>query len=932
MDANSYLDAPLTGLHNNDVNHQLVARTAMVSLFMVSALIVMPTAQAADIGSQSADTIALNDGDHVTADQRFNGILYGILNQYGRTANINLANDVSISATDSAYTEGVIIQGDNTILNANRLSIAVKGASGIAMDVSGAKDRINLGAGSQITLESNGSSLNNIGLSLRGGSTLQATGLNINVTSNNAKGLAVEEHGSNANLGAGSSISVSGNNSFGLYVFGINGSGTLPASFSATELSINTQGQASYGINNQDEAITILGSNSRISTTGEYASGLWNLGQFAADALSVSVTGQDAIAIESYSGTVNIGADSHLSALKGGGIVANNDSSSAEVNFLGTAQKRNSIVAGGSYGASAQFAGSIVNLTNTDIEVDANGAVTLGLWALGGGRITGDNLSITGASAARGVYAMTDSQIDLTGNTVIHMADPGDMAIGTQHNDGYTASRINADGEMDITGSIAARGGVINLDMASGSRWTGQAYSDGVNGGALNITMQDTSWNMIADSNLDNLELNNSTVNFATESNQGRLTIGNLEGNGSFIMHTDIAGKGNGVDNSGDKVIVTGSSAGEHQITVVNQGSQTTNGSEVLTVVETQDGKATFSTPSKTELGGYLYNLRKKGNDWELYASDSNKPDPDISTGASAGANFLNIGYLINRAENQTLLQRMGYMRQNQLHGDMWVKGFAGKYNSFSGGKLSGFDMKYNGIQFGVDKRVSETLPLYIGPFMGLTTGKPDYGSGDGSVQSSYLGVYGTYVTQDGFYIDAIAKYASLRNHFSVLDSQSNQVSGTGRSDGFSLSLETGQRFNPTPSVKGLYLEPQAEFVYTHQNASNIHETNGLNVSLGSYESMVARASGILGYEVIDANNSVNVYLKTGILREFSGDTAYRLNGSREEHSFKGDWWNNGIGVSAQLNNAHTLYVDLDYSVGHKFDQRQVNGGYRFSF
>ncbi|MDN5682089.1 MAG: autotransporter outer membrane beta-barrel domain-containing protein, partial [Ewingella sp.] len=220
----------------------------------------------------------------------------------------------------------------------------------------------------------------------------------------------------------------------------------------------------------------------------------------------------------------------------------------------------------------------------------------------------------------------------------------------------------------------------------------------------------------------------------------------------------------------------------------------------------------------------------------------------------------------------------------------------------------------------------------YIGPFMGLTTGKPDYGSGDGSVQSSYLGVYGTYVTQDGFYIDAIAKYASLRNHFSVLDSQSNQVSGTGRSDGFSLSLETGQRFNPTPSVKGLYLEPQAEFVYTHQNASNIHETNGLNVSLGSYESMVARASGILGYEVIDANNSVNVYLKTGILREFSGDTAYRLNGSREEHSFKGDWWNNGIGVSAQLNNAHTLYVDLDYSVGHKFDQRQVNGGYRFSF
>ncbi len=64
---------------------------------------------------------------------------------------------------------------------------------------------------------------------------------------------------------------------------------------------------------------------------------------------------------------------------------------------------------------------------------------------------------------------MTNSQIDLTSDLVIDMSTPDQMAIATQHDDGYAASRINASGRMLINGS------------GSLQRWANQSgYAPGV--------------------------------------------------------------------------------------------------------------------------------------------------------------------------------------------------------------------------------------------------------------------------------------------------------------------------------------------------------------------------------------------------------------------------------------------------------------------
>lgn len=931
---------------------------AAAGLLSLSTAVCLQTAQAAGIGSQSGTNITVNDGDQITGDTGdASGNPYGVLNSYNNGAGtINLGNNVTVNVTDTdKYTKGVVIEGNNSVLTANGLSVDVNGKSAIGIDLSGKKVQANLGTGSNIKVEGTNRAY---GVVVSNASSLTADRLSIETKGDNGIGLSVEDYGSNTDLGSGSTIKTNGRGSDGIHIDGLNGtSSNGPAYFTATNLTIDTQGANAYGMNIQRNSIVDLGTGSKIMTNGDNAHGIWSFGEIKADALMIIAGGENANALEVRGGTANIGAGSHFSSESGGGLVTNG--ANTTINFTGTADNRNTIFSGGSYGASAQFSGAKINLKNTDITIDRNGSLGLGMWALGGGVITGENISVTGAAGTRGIYAMTNSRIDLTGDLTINMATADQIAIATQHNDGYAASRINAAGKMQINGGIQSRGGLINVDMASGSLWTGNAYSDNVNGGLLNVTMDNSRWNVTDDSNVDNLTLNNTAVDLShrlSDTGYSTLSVANLSGNGAFTLRTDIVGDGDGVNNAGDKLVVTGTSAGDHSLTVLNRGSLATTGNEILTVVETADGAARFTSASEVELGGYLYDVRKNGNNWELYSSGvyvpppvvpdpdpdpepkpepekpKPKPKPPITTTADAGGNFLNTGYLINYAETQTLMQRMGDLRQNDGENNAWLRGFGGKFNSFAGGKMSGFGMTYGGTQLGFDKRIAPDTPLYIGTFAGLTQGSPDYRGGDGTVRSYHLGLYTTYMADNGFYVDGIAKISRLKNTFSVSDSQNNNVSGDGSSTGVSASVEAGRKFSLSKTGNGFYIEPQAQLTYSHQGSTGIHASNGLKIDLGSYDSAIGRAGTLIGYETTTGDNRINVYLKTGFVREFQGNTDYKLNGSREAHSFKGNWWNNGLGISANISKKHTLYAEADSSTGNRFDQYQINGGYRFSF
>ncbi len=104
--------------------------------------------------------------------------------------------------------------------------------------------------------------------------------------------------------------------------------------------------------------------------------------------------------------------------------------------------------------------------------------------------------------------------------------------------------------------------------------------------------------------------------------------------------------------------------------------------------------------------------------------------------------------------------------------------------------------MDYNGVQLGIDKLITtRTANFYLGTMVGYTDGDPNYKHGSGGARDINAGLYGSYIDNSGFYIDSIVKYTRFKNNFSVSDSVGQNVKGKSKTNGYSLSLETGKRF-----------------------------------------------------------------------------------------------------------------------------------------
>ncbi|KIQ49137.1 hypothetical protein TA05_22745, partial [Citrobacter rodentium] len=774
----------------------------------------------ATIGSQNGALIEVSDGDHIVADTAGDN-LYGVTTTPGQQATVRLGSGVSVTVDDpDRNARGVLVQGANSVLTADRLTVNVNGKNAKGLWLSSDTIQADLGTGSVIAASASGSSLAE-GISVGNGSALTADHLTVEATGLSSTGLNISGYGSRADLGSGSVINTSGSNSTGIYVAGMNGNAARgPAQLTATALTIKAEAEGSiaYGMYIRENAVVDIGTGSVITAASDYAMGVLieDSGQFNADALTIDVQGIFAGGIDVRGGSATVGADSHISSAAGSALFAFGADST--ITFRGSENARNTLFSGFAAVGAQEYAS--ITLSDTDITVDGGGDFAAGLATSDDGTISGENLSVTGAAGTAGLYVMRGGSIDLTGDLSVSMASADETAFGTQHYNGYAPGSISATGKMLIVGSADARGGKIDIDMAPGSVWTGKAFSDNVNGGYLNVALNNSVWNLSGSSNLDNLSLTGSTVDFASMASDpdvfSTLTVASLSGNGSFVMRTDLVGDGNGVNNGGDLLRVTGSSAGSHLLTIKNQGSMATTGNEVLTVVETADGGASFAAASDVELGGYLYSVRQSGTNWELYSSGqvpdpvpapepaptpapvptpgpASTPEPvptpvpapapgrpQLTNAADAGGNYLNVGYVLSYVETSTLMQRMGNLRQQNGKGDMWIKGYGGKADSFAGGSLDGFSMNYSGFQIGADKRVSEDLPLSVGLFLGTTSASPDYRGGDGSVRSDYAGLYASWIAANGFYSDLVLKGSRQKNSFTVRDSQNNRVSGDG--------------------------------------------------------------------------------------------------------------------------------------------------------
>ena len=936
----------------------------------------------------------------IKVDYTFTGSqqTYGV--QLNNGAGSNLGTGTIINATSTApvgfATYGINLQGNGTSLTADQLAITVNSQGHAYGFFTGNNDSVNLGNKSHITAISTGSSA--VGMYQTPGSSLIADQLTLDVTgvTSNTYGITTNAGNTQIDLGSDSTINVTGgagSNSIIGIIFHSSGD-----QLTANKLTINANGLASpnshiRGLGLVSGSVVDLGTDSKIDIksnvaaasqteiTGIYAE---SNAKFTADHLAIKVSGTAynsmGVFVYGTNSSIKLGTGSSIALngagtgivmynpvnngtnvltakeltitstesavyVEGGGRVEITGGSRLEGTLGGVQVVGSSSSAliedsqiildgnGSSYGGlRSDGVGALIEAKNVTITSDSFG---LGIVGIEGGTVQSENTTID-IFEGGGVYAYdSGTLINLTGETTIHVSS-GETSIYAQDN-----AKVTGVGKMDLRGNINTdTNGFVDLQMTSGSQLTG-AVDPNSPGGIVNLAMTDSQWGMSDVSYVNNLALARSTVDIGFGVDYQTLFVDNLDGDGTFKMRTDVAAGGAGATigsgaigmGGGDLLSVTGTTHGSYLLDIQNQASAASNSTYEHLVVETADGEGQFDLTHKVEVGAYQYDLHRdsvNSNNWSLFRT------PDLTPAAATAANEPRARYYLNYAENQTLIQRMGDLRNNsESAGNVWAKVVFGKNKVNKTTQLSGFDQTYGGIQVGSDKKTDwKDGQFYKGLFLGYMDGNQDYQDGKGNIGSTSIGAYGTYIGNNGFYVDGVLKFNWQRQSFHVFDTAGELVKSKSNTTGAMASLEIGKRIHlDNKSKQGFYLEPQAQISWGSQSGDNYTTSSGLNVDMDGYHSLLGRVGLLAGYELKGGRNPINVYAKASYNHEFEGNYGLNMNGAIIKGDLGDSWWTYGVGLAAKIGTKHNIYTDIERASGGDFTQSwKVNLGYRFQW
>ena len=341
----------------------------------------------------------------------------------------------------------------------------------------------------------------------------------------------------------------------------------------------------------------------------------------------------------------------------------------------------------------------------------------------------------------------------------------------------------------------------------------------------VNVTLANSQWRFNQSSILHHLNTQNSTVKFEPTSEYKTLTIkGDLTGSATFDLNTNIA------ENKADKIVVKGNAEGDHNLNVTDHGAHVANGK--VTLVETNSGNAKFHLANANgyvALGAYKYFLTPEGKNWVLAHSQSAvtpqpqpqpQPQPSITPSlpvtaqllesANAQVSLRQAELLMVENELNGIHQRLGEIRTGEK-GNIWVRNVNShqKLTALSTGEsqTSGFKQNVHSLQIGADAAVTDKVRL--GGFVGHSQANIDFNNhyGNGKVKGQAIGVYGTYMAENGVYLDNIAQYSRLTANSNHTEKH--------RYNAYTLSSEIGKQFQ----LAGAWtVTPQAQLAWTHIN------------------------------------------------------------------------------------------------------------------
>ena len=489
--------------------------------------------------------------------------------------------------------------------------------------------------------------------------------------------------------------------------------------------------------------------------------------------------------------------------------------------------------------------------------------------------------------------------------------------------DNYKSSNITvqAGGELVVNKGAVAEN--VTTDGTIYMRDTGKLSGDtvlGENGnidlgGIVNGLYADTKLNGREDSgnySIDKITSNGGTVSAFGEGQE--LTIDKLDGSG-LTLNTEVAKNGlvKITENNGAKLDIKASAK------VTDSFGNDINGGmkKLLDTVQVENGnKETTAVAEAGSVTGEVKASRDSNGNYSGATEDINKDNAGISEMAS-------IALMAWRAENNDMNKRLGELRNSKGEHGIWTRMVRGqsKYGA------QNVKNQYSTYQLGYDEKLSVDKNWTVGAAVSYTDASSSFSTGHGENKSTGFAVYGSYLSDNGSFVDLIAKAARLKNEFDVLG-------GAGKGDyetnGYSLSAEYGKRFTKD---NGFWIEPQVELTYGYVGAVDYLTNNDVKVRQNGMDSLVGRIGFAMGRNI----KAGNVYARASYLYDFDGETDVTFSKEGVTRGFKqdlgGGWWEIGVGTNINLSDATHLYFDVEKTYGGNVATPwQWNAGVRWSF
>lgn len=693
---------------------------------------------------------------------------------------------------------------------------------------------------------------------------------------------------------------------------------------------------------------------------------------------NANITGKTGVVADGAGSKVLLSGNSNITA-EGDGIVA---SGGGIVEAAGITN----VTAGAGRKAVRAGAGSSVSLQSGklkgDVEAD-NGTVSIhgaetegNVTAAAGGSINLTDGSVSGAATAdngtietentnvvNGASALNGGKLKLRNGTV-----SGGIKTDAASTSDVVMDRAGASLQGDVSGE-----GKTNVTLSNGGSWKGSSTgsgetkvkveSDGIWTGTSMNSSTDVDlrgkWQQTGDSKVRKLVSTKGTLD-KTDSVSGTTDIGHFGGEmsliyahdktnptkvlggGTFIaaadagstvdMITDNAGLDTNSKKAADKNKVSealNALAGKLQYTGYQNGERNLKGK--LRIAE---GLTSSSAALKTET------LSFKGNG-QGYLDYTPATDSEIETGdyetsiMSSTRSALTSSILVWRNDMNDMYKRMGDLRIGAESG-LWARVYGGRISYDANNAY--MKNSYWAAQVGMDKRLASGW--HVGGAFGYNDGSATYrygGKGDPKLYT--LAAYATRVSEDGQYVDIVAKVGKLSNKFTAYNKYDapalrNYVEGKYDTYGYGISAEYGKKIR---MGKG-FITPQAELTWSRLSSDSFAAAapsgESMRVNQSSVNSLIGRLGVVAGVE----SDKGNFYAKASLFHEFDGDGHILFSepgktGKRSSFSLKDTWAEIALGGNYYLSPRSMIYADFTKSFGgdYKVDWR-INAGIRFSF